>query len=76
MKFDGKTVSLKAEQTYDLSGKEWMPIQSFQGTFDGKNATITGLSIGANDGGSTIVAGLFSYGMSGTIKAIKLTDVL
>lgn len=36
LKFDGKTVSLKAEQTYNLSGKEWMPIQSFQGTFDGK----------------------------------------
>ena len=73
--FSGKTINLTENATYNLSGKEWMPIQSFQGTFDGKNATITGLSIGANDGGSTIVAGLFSYGMSGTIKAIKLTDV-
>lgn len=73
--FSGKTINLTENATYNLSGKEWMPIQSFQGTFDGKNATITGLSIGANNGGSTIVAGLFSYGMSGTIKAIKLTDV-
>ena len=73
--FSGKTINLTENATYNLSGKEWMPIQSFQGTFDGKNATITGLSIGANDGGSTIVAGLFSYGMSGTIKELKLTDV-
>lgn len=73
--FSGKTINLTENATYNLSGKEWMPIQSFQGTFDGKNATITGLSIGANDGGSTIVAGLFSYGMSGTTKELKLTDV-
>lgn len=73
--FSGKTINLTENATYNLSGKEWMPIQSFQGTFDGKNATITGLTIGANDEGSTIVAGLFSYGMSGTIKELKLKDV-
>lgn len=73
--FKDKIITLKENQEYDLSAHEWMPIQSFQGTFDGKNATITGLTIGANDEGSTIVAGLFSYGMSGTIKELKLKDV-
>lgn len=73
--FKDKIITLKENQEYDLSAHEWVPIQSFQGTFDGKNATITGLSIGANDEGSTIVAGLFSYGMSGTIKELKLKDV-
>ena len=73
--FKDKIITLKENQEYDLSAHEWMPIQSFQGTFDGKKATITGLTIGANDEGSTIVAGLFSYGMSGTIKELKLKDV-
>lgn len=73
--FSGKTINLTENATYNLSGKEWMPIQSFQGTFDGKNATITGLTIGAGDGGSTKSAGLFSYGMSGTVKDVELTGV-
>lgn len=73
--FSEKTINLTEDATYDLSEKEWGPIQSFQGTFDGKNATINGLTVGTSDSASSNSAGLFSYGMSGTIKDLKLTGV-
>lgn len=73
--FSEKTINLTEDATYDLSEKEWGPIQSFRGTFDGKNATINGLTVGTSDSASSNSAGLFSYGMSGTIKDLKLTGV-
>lgn len=65
--FSSKTVSLATDGNFDMSTHEWTPIAAFAGTFDGNNATISGLcAIG--DG----YTGLFSYS-NGTIKNVNLT---
>lgn len=67
-KFAGKTVTLEKSVTFDLSAHTWTPIIGFAGTFDGQNATISGLCV-TGDG----YTGLFSYS-GGTIKNVNLTD--
>lgn len=72
--FAGKTITLKAGGTFDLSAHTWTPIGTsstmFAGTFDGSGATITGLTIlDASE-----YNGLFAFVNSATIKNAKLTD--
>ena len=61
----------------DLTGKDWTPIgtnfgNSYTGTFDGGNYTITGLTVT----GSDQYAGLFGYiGENGTVKNVVLEGV-
>lgn len=61
----------------DLTGKEWTPIgidfyNQYIGTFDGKNHTITGLTVT----GSDRYAGLFgNIGVEGTVKNVVLEGV-
>ena len=52
---EGKTVTLEAD--LDLSGKEFVPIPVFRGTFEGNGHTISGVSI--RQAGSGL--GLFRY---------------
>ena len=66
--FDGKTVKLASNGSFNMSEHEWVPIAAFAGTFDGQNATISGLCV-TGDG----YTGLFSYS-GGTIKNVNLTD--
>lgn len=73
--FAGDTVTLAAD--LDLSGYNWMPIgldsKPFQGTFDGGNHTIAGLTI---TGDAHAHSGLFGYVFTGgTIKNLTLADV-
>ena len=72
--FEGKTITLKAGETFDLSAHTWTPIGTsssmFAGTFDGSGATITGLTILDASGYN----GLFAFVNSATIKNAKLTD--
>ena len=66
--FSGKTVTLATNGTFDLSGKTWTPIDGFAGTFDGNNATISGMVIE-----STSSSGLFSEIRSGaTVKDLNI----
>ena len=68
--FSGKTVTLATNGTFDLSGKTWTPITGFAGTFDGNNATISGMVIE-----SAFSSGLFSEIRSGaTVKDLKIED--
>ena len=68
--FSGKTVTLATNGTFDLSGKTWTPITGFAGTFDGNNATISGMVIE-----SASSSGLFSEIRSGaTVKDLKIED--
>ena len=55
----------------DLSAHSWVPIETFSGTFDGNERTISGLSVTS---GVTSYAGLFSYG-SPTVKDVTLNNV-
>jgi|GEM_PF-1834941 len=72
--FAGKTITLKAGETFDLSAHTWTPIGTsssmFAGTFDGSGATITGLTI-LNASGDN---GLFAFVNSATIKNVTLTN--
>ncbi len=66
--FSGKTVTLATNGTFDLSGKTWTPITGFAGTFDGNNATISGMVIE-----SAFSSGLFSEIRSGaTVKDLNI----
>lgn len=74
--FEEKTIKLADSAEINLSNKNWTPIGSsnvspFKGTFDGSNATITGLTI--TDGSRN--AGLFGHVDGGTIQDVTLTDV-
>ena len=66
--FDGKTVKLASNGSFNMSEHKWVPIAAFAGTFDGQNATISGLCV-TGDG----YTGLFSYS-GATIKNVNLTD--
>ena len=72
--FAGKTITLAANTTFNLSAHTWTPIGTsssmFAGTFDGSGATITGLTILEASGYN----GLFAFVNSATIKNAKLTD--
>ena len=74
----GKTdINITLDKNIDLTGKEWTPIgtesQSYTGTFDGGNHTITGLTINQS---ATSNVGLFaSIAEGGTVKNLTLKDV-
>ena len=77
--FAGKTITLAANTTFDLSTHLWTPIgnssnvdEYFKGTFDGNSengTTITGMTI-LNANGKT---GLFSTANSAIIKNIRIS---
>ena len=77
--FAGKTITLAADTTFDLSTHLWTPIgnssnvdEYFKGTFDGNSengTTITGMTI-LNANGKT---GLFSTANSAIIKNIRIS---
>ena len=77
--FAGKTITLKAGETFDLSAHTWTPIgnssnvdEYFKGTFNGnfeKGTTITGMTI-LNASGYN---GLFALVNSATIRDIKIS---
>ena len=52
------------------SGKGWIPIRPFYGTFDGNKHTVSGLLINDNTLG---YAGLFGYIEGGTVKNLGVT---
>ena len=72
---EGKTdINITLDTDLTLTG-EWTPIgtsfsNSYTGTFDGGNHTITGLTVTTSDQ----YAGLFGY-LSGTVKDVTLKDV-
>ena len=72
--FNGKTIKLKENTTYDLSGKKWTtiagPSGTFQGNFNGNGATITGMTIETESGTS----GLFGDTFGSTIQNVTVTD--
>jgi len=55
----------------DLSGVEWVPIGTFNGTFDGQGYVIRNLTITEN---AYEYNGLFGYAVSAVIKNIGLED--
>jgi hypothetical protein len=65
--FSGKTIQLNATATFALGGFEWMPIggadsgNSFAGTFDGNNQTISGLNV------TRVVPATTGYGLFGSV---------
>ena len=72
---EGKTdINITLTDNIDLTGIDWTPIgtenQPYTGTFNGKDKTITGLTVtGSND-----YAGLFGrIGEDGTVKNVTLT---
>lgn len=76
---EGKTdIDITLDTDLDLTNMEWTPIgtdnsNSYKGTFDGKDKTITGLTVKQE---GTNYAGLFGrIGSGGTVKNVKLTDV-
>lgn len=76
--FEGKTITLQANTTFDLSAHTWTPIgtetsTSFQGTFDGNSESgtkITGLTIKTTG----IDAGLFGVVKEATIKNVAVEN--
>ena len=74
--FEGWTFTLGND--IDISGKTWTPISyksdtvAFNGTFDGKDFTVKGLTIKA----AAAYTGLFGYTQEkSTIKNVKMSDV-
>ena len=72
-----RDINIILDKDIDLTNTKWTPIgtdhsNSYTGTFDGGNYTITGLTMT----GSDEYAGLFGYiGSGGTVKNVKLEDV-
>ena len=66
-----KKANITLSGDIDLSAHSWVPIETFSGTFDGNERTISGLSVTS---GVTSYAGLFSYG-SPTVKDVTLNKV-
>ncbi len=55
----------------DLTGKSWTPIENFNGTLDGQNHTITGLTVSSGSYG-----GLFRFiRQGGVVKNLKMAEV-
>lgn len=59
------------EDNIDLSGHSWVPIEQFNGTFDGQGHTISNMSVTV---GVTSSAGLFGYG-SAKVQNVNLKNV-
>lgn len=73
--FSGKTITLDPSGDFDLSGKDWVPINGFSGTFDGSNVSISGLAM-TEMSSRTSYAGLFSYVTGGAkLQNITLENV-
>ena len=72
--YKGKVVKLAVD--LDLQDEEWTPIgtksNSFQGTFDGQNYTISNLKINDDELSN---AGLFGYAKNAKINNIKIENV-
>ncbi|HIY33063.1 MAG TPA: S-layer homology domain-containing protein [Candidatus Evtepia faecavium] len=66
-----KKANITLSGDIDLSAHSWVPIETFSGTFDGNERTISGLRVTS---GVTSYAGLFSYG-SPTVKDVTLDNV-
>ena len=66
-----KNATITLGDDINLLGRSWVPIEQFSGTFDGKNHTISNMSVTA---GVTNSAGLFSYG-SATVQNVNLDNV-
>ncbi len=72
-----RDINIILDKDIDLTNTKWTPIgtdhsNSYTGTFDGGNHTISGLTVK----GSNEYAGLFGYiGSGGTVKNVKLEDV-
>ena len=72
--FEGKTVKLAAD--LDLKNEQWMPIgywQTFNGTFDGQNHTISNLKHHGTE--ADCYVGLFGYTENATIKNLTINNV-
>lgn len=73
--FSGKTITLDPSGNFDLSGKDWVPINGFSGTFDGSNVSISGLVM-TEMSSRTYYAGLFGYVTGGAkLRNIMLENV-
>ena len=72
-----RSINITLDKDIDLTGTTWTPIgtsfsNSYTGTFDGGNHTITGLTVT----GSNEYAGLFGYiGSGGKVKNVVLEGV-
>ena len=70
--FSGKTITLSKD--IDLSAHEWVPIGTqahpFDGTFDGGNYQISGMSITVSE--TNTIAGLFGYVGASTIQDVVI----
>ena len=87
--FKGKTVNLLANTVYDISAHEWTPIgtgtrddsgitsasNTFNGTFNGNGATISGLTITSNSSDKDNAVGFFGIVSSGTVENLDFTNV-
>ena len=72
--FEGKTVVLAAD--IDLKNENWTPIgywETFNGTFDGKNHTISNLKHHGTE--EDCYVGLFGYTENATIKNLTINNV-
>ena len=74
----GKTdINITLDKNIDLTGKDWTPIgtsfdNSYKGTFDGGDHTITGLAVTTNDQ----FVGLFGYlNRAGTVKNVVMEGI-
>lgn len=71
--FEGETFVLDCD--IDLAGAEWIPIgnaeNSFQGTFDGNNKTVSNFKVTEKEG----YVGLFGNVFRGEVKNVKVKNV-
>ncbi|ADU27868.1 beta strand repeat-containing protein [Ethanoligenens harbinense] len=68
--FTSYTIKLGAD--IDLSGKNWTPIQSFMGTFDGAGHKITGMTVDVSDNHTVVFGGFFDY-LYGTAENLSVS---
>ena len=87
--FQGKTVLLDGDTTYDISSSEWTPIgtgtrdgsgitensKTFNGTFDGNGAVINGLKITTAPSNVDDAIGFFGIVSGGTVQNLNFTNV-
>ena len=66
-----QNATIKLGNDIDLSGHSWVPIERFNGRFDGQNHKISNMSVTA---GVTSSAGLFGYG-SAIVQNVTLENV-
>lgn len=66
-----KNATITLGDDINLLGRSWVPIEQFSGTFDGKNYTISNMSVTV---GITSSAGLFGYG-SAKVQNVNLDNV-